>query len=44
VVNMTDPAMIAQVEAALVDAAPGLTRTQLARRTTALVGLVKFFV
>jgi len=37
VVHLTDPAMVAQVDDALVDIAPGLTRTQLARRVTKAV-------
>ncbi|WP_211766486.1 DUF222 domain-containing protein [Kutzneria sp. CA-103260] len=37
VVHLTDPAKVTQVEDELVDAAPGLTRTQLARRATKLV-------
>jgi len=37
VVNLPNQTMITQVEDALVDIAPGLTRTQLARRTTKLV-------
>jgi hypothetical protein len=37
VVNLPTSAMIAEVEAGLLDAAPGLNRTQLARKATALV-------
>ncbi|QUQ65945.1 HNH endonuclease signature motif containing protein [Kutzneria sp. CA-103260] len=34
VVHLTDPELISQVDEALADVAPGLTRTQLARRAT----------
>ncbi|QUQ65688.1 hypothetical protein JJ691_34120 [Kutzneria sp. CA-103260] len=37
VVHLAKPELVAQVEDALVDLAPGLTRTQLARRTTKAV-------
>ncbi|QUQ65855.1 DUF222 domain-containing protein [Kutzneria sp. CA-103260] len=37
VVHLTDPALISQVDEALADVAPGLTRTQLARRATKAV-------
>ena len=37
VVHLPSPEMVAEVEAALVEQAPGLTRTQLARRTTKAV-------
>jgi len=40
VVNLPNQAMITQVEDALADVAPGLTRTQLARRTTKTVAEV----
>jgi Domain of unknown function (DUF222) len=40
VVNLPTPQMIAQVEDAVLETAPGLTRTQLARRTTRLVAEV----
>jgi len=40
VVNLPNQAMITQVEDALVDIAPGLTRTQLARRATKAVAQV----
>ena len=35
--NLTDPALVAEVEEALVDVAAGLNRTQLCRKTTSLV-------
>ncbi|QUQ63236.1 DUF222 domain-containing protein [Kutzneria sp. CA-103260] len=37
VVHLADPELVAQVDAALADVAPGLTRTQLARRATKAV-------
>ncbi|QUQ66308.1 DUF222 domain-containing protein [Kutzneria sp. CA-103260] len=40
IVNLPNPAMVAEVEDELVEVAPGLTRTQLARRTTAQVAKV----
>ena len=40
VVNLATPEMVAEVEEALVEVAPGLTRTQLARRATGLVAKV----